>query len=96
MQTWAGTSIKHHTPWCRQGTGAFLVRDLISLSQFTFNFMTSLDRTALYCFIATSFLATATIMIGYGVNNWMDATNERLEARYELPTTPATGEYTAY
>jgi hypothetical protein len=55
--------------------------------------MTSLNRVALMSFMATSFLATATILIGYGVSNWAES---NVQVRYELPNVPATGEYTAY
>ena len=55
--------------------------------------MSTLNRVALMSFLATSFLATATILIGYGVSNWAES---NVEVRYELPKVPATGEYTAH
>ena len=55
--------------------------------------MSRLNSIALMSFMATSFLATATILIGYGVSNWAES---NVQVRYELPKVPATGEYTAY
>ena len=53
------------------------------------------NNPALLAFLATSFLATATILIGYSVNNWQQA-NMGMGTNYALPTTPATGEHTAH
>ena len=50
-------------------------------------------RTAWYAFIATNFLAAATLLIGYSVANYNTA---QYEASYEFSNTPATGEHTAH
>ncbi len=55
--------------------------------------MSQHTHTAWTAFIATSFLATMTLLIGHGVANYNPA---QYEARYEFSNTPATGEYTSY
>ena len=51
--------------------------------------MSPLNRVARDWFIATSLLASTTILIGYGVANYNTA---QYEAQYELPTSTH-GEY---
>ncbi len=81
-------SLLTSTALAPSGVGAFSLSYIIIMS--------TLRNTAALAFFCTSFLATTTILVGYGVANWQQAQYEKQFNGYELPTTPATGEYTAH